>query len=369
MKIAFIKQKYVMFGGGEAYVAGLMSLCAKQGHDVHLIASDWQGEHENMQFHRVAINKFSRKTRVHSFSDSVKRCVDANNFDCTLSLERTLSQHIWRAGDGLYPTWLRRRALFDSWYKNIFNKYSLDQAAVVKMEERCVRATPHLIANSEMVKNDLLEAYPNLTSQIHVIHNGFDPERFSTLNRDRNRQRIRQQFSLPPEQALIGFVGSGWQRKGLPELMQALALLPDVKLLIAGRDDINRVEKIAHQLGVRERVILAGGVTDIAPLYQALDLTVLPTWFDSFGFVGLESIACGTPYITTQWAGSHEAIQSGVNGYVVSRPDATEELADAIRRGLQLNNATKIAGSISDWTFENNMNKTLDVISKAANDS
>ncbi len=368
MKIAFIKQKYVVFGGGESYVAGLMALCAKQGHDVHLIANHWQGEDESVQLHPVAINKFSRKTRVHSFADSVKRCVEANNFDCTLSLERTISQHIWRGGDGLYPMWLQRRALFEPWYKNLFNKYSFDQAAVLKMEERCVRATPHLIANSEMVKNDLLEAYPNLTSEIHVIHNGFDPVRFTTLNRDTNRQRIREQFSISPEQSLIGFVGSGWQRKGLPELMEAVALLPDVKLLVAGRDDINRLEKIANHFGVRDRVILAGGITDIASLYHALDLTVLPTWFDSFGFVGLESIACGTPYVTTLWAGSHEAIQPGINGYVISRPDATEELADAILRGLQLNNVTQIASSISDWTFENNLNKTLDVISKAASE-
>ena len=364
MKIAFIKQKYVEFGGGEAYVAGLMSLCAQQGHEVHLIASHWQGEDQNIEFHRVDINKLSRKTRVHSFADSVKRCVDANSFDCTFSLERTISQDIWRGGDGLYPTWLQRRRLFEPWYKNLFNKYSSDQAAVLTMEERCVTATEHLIANSEMVKNDLQEAYPNLTSEIHVIHNGFDPLRFSTLNRDINRRRLRQQFSIAPEQALIGFVGSGWLRKGLPELMQALALLPEVKLLVAGRDNIKKLEKMAYQYKVSDRVILAGGVTDVASLYQALDLTVLPTWFDSFGFVGLESIACGTPYVTTVWAGSHEAIQPGINGYVVSRPDATEELADAIRRGLWLNNVTLIANSVANWTFENNMKKTFKVISK-----
>lgn len=370
MKIAFIKQKYVDFGGGEGYLSGLMSLCAQQGHDVHLIATHWESNIDNsaIQFHPVSINKLTRATRVNSFAHSVKNCVDNNNFDCIFSSERTISQQVWRGGDGVYPAWLKRRTLFEPWHKSLFNKYSAGQRAVLTMEERCVRSTPYLIANSNMVRDDLLEAYPRLQSSIDVIHNGYDPLKFSLSGRKTNRLKIREQYNIDHNRPLIGFVGSNWLRKGLRPLLQALALLPEVMLIVAGRDNADRWQQLAKKIGVDQRVLFVGGITDVASLYHALDVSVLASWSDSFGFVGLESIACGTPYVTTLYAGSHECIQKGINGYTVARPDQTEELATAINDALMLKSTEAIAETIRDWTVANNMQKTLQVLTRAASE-
>ncbi len=364
MKIAFIKQKYVPCGGGEAYLAGIISACSSLGHDVHLISTEWESDNKDSSFifHLVRMNKRSRRSRVQSFAKSVECCVEQHDFECVFSLERTISQQVWRGGDCVYGMWLRRRALYEPWYKNLLNRLSPGQKSVVDMEEHCVRSTPHLIANSNLIKTDLLEMYPDLKSEIHVIHNGFDPGRFSLEERDENRLRVREEQDL--HGSVICFVASGWRRKGLLELLKAMQRVPDAVLLVAGRDRPDAWKKMANSFGVGNRVHFVGIIKDVGALYHAADVTVLPSWYDSFGFIGLESMACGTPYVATRWAGSHEIIEEGVNGYVVSRPDSIDELATALRKALILPAGSPVANTVAHLTVEENMRKTIAVIER-----
>ncbi len=365
MKIAFVKQKYVSCGGGEIYLMGLMQACSSNGHEVHLIAAEWDDAHRPsfIIFHQVHMSKVSRSTRVRSFSAAVSLCVEENNFDCVFSSERTVSQQVWRGGDGIYQEWLQRRTLFEPWYKNIFNRISAGQKAVLRMEKECVYSTPHLIANSNMVKKDLQKTYPGLKSEIHVIHNGFDPQRFSLEGRDSNRITVREELNL--HGPIICYVASGWKRKALAKLLEAMQQVPDASMVVAGRDRPDAWRVIAKSFGVENRVHFIGPVKDIAALYHASDVAVLPSWFDSFGFVGLESMACGTPYVTTRWAGSSEIVEAGVNGYVVSRPDAINELGEALNKALLLPAGISVANTVAHLTVEENMRKTLAVIEKA----
>ncbi len=365
MKIAFIKQKYVSCGGGEIYLMGLMQACSNNGHEVHLIAAEWEDAHRPsfIIFHQVHMSKVSRSTRVRSFSAAVSQCVEENNFDCVFSLERTISQNVWRGGDCVYGMWLKRRALFEPRYKNLFNQFSAGQRSVIRMEKLCIHSTPHLIANSNLIKTDLLEMYPDLKSDIHMIHNGYDPTFFSMEGRDENRSRVRQELML--KGPVICFVASGWRRKGLLELLKAIQRIPDAVLLVAGRDRPAAWKKIVHALRIEKQVHFLGTIKDVGALYHASDVTVLPSWYDSFGFTGLESMACGTPYVATRWAGSHEIIKEGINGYVVSRPDSIDELSEALRKALILPIGKPVSRTVSHLTVEENMRKTLAVIEKA----
>ena len=104
---------------------------------------------------------------------------------------------------------------------------------------------------------------------------------------------------------------------------------------------------------------------DIQRLYHAVDATMLPSWYDSFGFVTLESLACGTPAVVSRFAGSHELIRPELNGMVVSRPDAIEEMRSAIDAVLRLETGAAIAASVAGYTLANNVQKTLAVIARA----
>ncbi len=366
MKIAFVKQKYVPFGGGENYLAGLLDSCAEKGHEVHIITTEWQNlQKYPFKVHSAHICKRSRRSRVKSFASSVSNIVRENSFDVVFSLERTISQDIWRAGDCVYLKWLKQRDLFDPFLYRLLNKLSPGQRAVVEAEKKCVDSTSYIIANSEMIRNDLQEVYGDIKAQISVIYNGYDPSSFSLIDREKNRSDIRKEFNLSDSDKVILFAASGWRRKGLYELIQALPPSKEVKLLVIGRDDPKRWRKIARNIGVEKQVIFTKPRKDIEKFYHAVDLTTLPSWYDSFGFVVLESMACGTPVVVSRFAGSHELVQKNLNGVVVSRPDRIDELKEALLSGFKITACNEIASSVSSYTLEQNVKKTLDVIERA----
>ncbi len=107
----------------------------------------------------------------------------------------------------------------------------------------------------------------------------------------------------------------------------------DVVYLIAGEgDDAPRLESLARQQGVTDRVRFLGRVPpkDLPDLYRAADLFVLPSTNEGFGIVYLEAMACGTPALGLAAGGAGDALGDGSLGTAVAEPD----LAAAIDRIL-----------------------------------
>jgi len=371
VKIAFIKQKQVAFGGGEGYVCRLMKGCAERGHDVYLITASWteDGFDFPVTVHTVSINRWSRRTKLFSFSKSVQQCVESEGFDCVFSLERTESQQIWRAGEGVHKVWLEHRAEFEPSWKTWFNAHNSGHRAYFEMEERCVRSTPHIIANSSMVKGYLERVYPELESEISVIHNGCDLSEFSVGERENDRKEVCRTHTLDETRPIIIFPGSGWVRKGLDPALRVLCELSDATLLVIGRDKPEKWRKRAAYLGVVDRVIFIPPTNDIVRYYRAADVALLPTWSDPFSNISLEALACGTPLVTTEYNGGCEVVKPGENGFVAKNPADIESMVLGVKNLFTMRNdphrAKRISESVSNCSLERNLIETLKVIEKA----
>ncbi|HNS81664.1 MAG TPA: glycosyltransferase family 4 protein [Kiritimatiellia bacterium] len=368
MKIAFVKQKYVPFGGGELYLERLAGACRDRGDEVHLITAAWPGNRVSaFTVHPVPVRNWSHASVARSFSHNLKEIIRSVGFDVVFSLDRTEQQHIWRAGEGAHPVWLDRRGEFEPAWKVRLARLSSRQRTLLKLERRCVSRTPVIIANSQMVKNDLENCYDLSGKRVEIIHNGVDFSRFSPDGREEARTQVRSRLQVNPAVPLLLFAGSGFRRKGLPELMRALRGVPDAVLLVIGRDKSAPWIRLAASLGVSGRVRFLAPSESLPELYRAADVTVFPTWFDSFGFVGLESMACGTPLVTTPFAGVSELVREGVNGAVIARPDAADELAAAIQDQVSRKDRSRaIADSVREYSLENNIRRTLAVIDDTA---
>ena len=115
--------------------------------------------------------------------------------------------------------------------------------------------------------------------------------------------------------------------KGLDLLVQAMSMLNDLDdtrlVIVGGRperdDELNRLESIAAELGVADKTTFAGAVkqTELPAYYSAADVFVMPSYYESFGLVALEAMACGTPVIAARVGGLKSFITSGETGYLV----------------------------------------------------
>jgi UDP-glucose:(heptosyl)LPS alpha-1,3-glucosyltransferase len=203
--------------------------------------------------------------------------------------------------------------------------------ALLSLERELFLKTPRIIANSEMVKRQIMEYYAVPQQKITVIYNGVDLERFRPVNAGQ-KATLRKKLGLPEDSVLALYVGSGFKRKGVPQILRAMAELKrsgtsDVLFVAAGKDRIAKYEKCAADLGIANRVMFLGPRQDIADIYAASDFFVLPTLYDPFSNATLEALASGLPVITSRHNGVAELIENGVQGYVIERLTDPDELA------------------------------------------
>jgi D-inositol-3-phosphate glycosyltransferase len=205
---------------------------------------------------------------------------------------------------------------------------------VLQLADRIVAATPAELAQLQW----LYEANPR---KIAVIPPGVDISRFYPISKDEAKEVI----GVPPCEDMLLFVGRIEPLKGLDTLIQAIAQMRKrdvyVCLAVIGGDpdtspeaqsaEMARVQVLREQAGVADLITFLGkrGQDTLPYYYSAADVVVVPSYYESFGMVALEAMACGTPVVASQVGGLAFLVQDGVTGFTVP-VDEPEALADKL---------------------------------------
>ncbi len=326
MKLALVRQKYTPFGGAERFVERALGALRSQGTDVTIIARDWVGQDGSGV---LRCNPFflGRTWRDAGFARCVGRIIDEGRFDLVQSHERIPGCHIFRAGDGVHATWLALRDQARGGTARLatalspWHRYTLAAEAAMFGHPN-LRA---VICNSRLVRDDIARRFGVAEDKLHVIYNGVDLDHFHPGLRQEHRRALRTSLGIADATPVVLFVGSGFERKGIPTLLQALACMArrDAVLLVVGRDSHQRaMAALADRLGVAGRVRFLGGRPDVRPYYGAADCFALPTLYDPMPNAALEALACGLPVVTSSTSGAAELIEPGVNGQICAATDA-----------------------------------------------
>ncbi|MCW2767993.1 MAG: hypothetical protein JWO11_3952 [Nocardioides sp.] len=222
-------------------------------------------------------------------------------------------------------------------------------------ERRLCRDVDHVVAtcSDEIAELRALGLSPPRAS---IIPCGVDTDLF--------RPDERRDPEGPPRLLVIGRLVT---RKGIGNTIEALAQLPDVELVIAGgpRADaldadptVARLRSLASRLGVEDRVRLVGGVAraEVPALIRDSDVVVAVPWYEPFGIVPLEGMACGRPVVGTAVGGLLDTVVPGETGEFVPprRPDRLActlraLLDDPGRRAAYGRAARQRAVRLYDW--------------------
>ena len=188
---------------------------------------------------------------------------------------------------------------------------------------------------SELVRAELAELYPACAERLFVVPNGVDLERFHPDRRAREGAALRRALGCDDATPLLAFLGRDPRLKGLPALLAALAGLTELPwhLIVAGPRHAGRWRSRAVRLGLAERVAVEEHLAS-EDLLAAADLTCVPTWRDTASLVVLESLASGTPVVTTARAGESALIDRPDRGAVLAAPGDEDALRAALRRQL-----------------------------------
>lgn len=350
MKIAIIRQRYNPYGGAERFVERALGALVADGAAVSLITRNWDGAPGD-GFRQITCDPpysrlfGGRAARDRSFARAVQAEMATGAYDITQSHERIPGCMIFRAGDGVHAAWLDHRAPILGPVQRLaqrlspYHRYALGA-------ERAMFAHPALravICNSQMVADEIAHYYGVDRSRLHVIYNGVDTADFQPGLAGRHRAATRRQLGIPESAPLLLYVGSGFERKGVPQLLRAFAALPDdgAHLVVVGADrKLKATRAAAARLGIATRTHFTGPVKDVRPYYGAADGFVLPTLYDPCPNAALEALACGLPMVTGIHCGAREWVVEGENGWVVDPLDIA-----ALAEGLAT--LKELAGSVS----------------------
>lgn len=205
-----------------------------------------------------------------------------------------------------------------------------------------------VVANSPKTAADLI-ARGVEPARVSVVPFGVDAARFRPP-RPGERAEARARFGIDDDAFVVAFVGAHGPRKGLPELLDAIAGA-DEWVLAAGEHRGGEWARAARRRGVA--AVMPGKLADVRPVYWAADALVFPSRYDAFGMAVLEAMACGLPVMVSNAAGSHEIVRDAglILPEVSARAirDALDAMRADPRRRIRMGRAARAIAERRTW--------------------
>ena len=272
------------------------------------------------------------------------------------SLDRITCPDIYRAGDGVHKVFLTIEKK---------SKTNLLHPIYIFLEKKCFNRAKHIIANSQMVKNDIISTYKIAPEKISVIHNGVSTKEF---NYQKSFDKLSKEFSINKNQKILLYVGSGFKRKGVKEFLNIISQLKDldIKAFVVGKEkNIEYYQQLSKELDIDRQVIFTGAREDVDDFYTISDIFLFPTHYEPFSNVILEAMSFKNAVFTTKQNGASEVLDDYFTMDSPNDSQVISKINDLLQDQVKLENIKKQNRMKSKrLSIEINLEKTLEVINE-----
>lgn len=232
------------------------------------------------------------------------------------------------------------------------------------IENHAYNTADGVIAVSQQMKTDVIEAYGITPDKVTVIHNGIDPEFYSpTFDND-----LLLEYGINPDIPFVLFVGRITRQKGISQLISAAKHFNKncQVVLCAGAPDTPEIAKETEELiaglkSTREGVIL---ISEMLPrekvkvLYSHARVFACPSLYEPFGIINLEALSCETPVVGSAVGGIPEILTEGETGYLIElEPISRTDFNPKSPEEFQKNFASKVNLLLEDENRAKQMGK------------
>ncbi len=230
----------------------------------------------------------------------------------------------------------------------------------LEMERRLIKQADCIIASTAEERLQMIRHCGATPGQVQVIPCGIDLKLF----KPRDRQQARAKLGIGYHEPVILFVGRLDPFKGPDVLLRSTAMMQTKAQIVivggksASDKDIQFLKELAVQLKISKRVhfIEAQPQHKLPPIYSAADVTVIPSYHESFGLAAVESLACGTPVVATRAGGLKTIVHNNITGYLVPRcPGFFAERLDILLQNPDILKKLRVAArpSILQYSWSN----------------
>jgi glycosyltransferase involved in cell wall biosynthesis len=196
-----------------------------------------------------------------------------------------------------------------------------------------VRKAERIIAVSESTKRDIVEHFAIKPEKIDVVYEGTDRE-FRCLDDIDSLSLLREKYGL--RRPFLFYTGVWRDHKNLVGLVRAFRVLRkkyglDIDLVLGGKEDpyYPEVRRTWEELGLADHIKPVGFIDqeELTLFYNAAEVVVIPSFYEGFGLIGLEAMACGTPVVSSDRTSLPEILGDAA---VYFNPESPEDMAAKI---------------------------------------
>ena len=342
-KIYFIRSNKTKLGGAEKYLYRLSKALTKENIE-HQIVNSFFPKFLPSWLRAILFNIQVSLTKRDKFY---------------FSLDRITCPDIYRAGDGVHKAFL-----------SIENKSRLNllHPVYLYLERHCLNNAQFIIANSNMVKKQIIDTYNINSNKIEVIYNGISLKK---IDYQKSYNKLSKEFSLSNNQSILLFVGSGFKRKGLIEFLQIISKLKtkDIKAFIVGKDkNIKYYQNLSKKLNIDSQVVFTGPRNNVNDFYTISDIFLFPTHYEPFGNVILEAMNLRNVVFTTKHCGGSELLDSE---FIMQNPDdisVVQKIDNLLENSDKLEMIQeKNRFKSTQFSIEKNLSRTIKIIDENIN--
>lgn len=196
-------------------------------------------------------------------------------------------------------------------FMQFYNRTALNRFFV----QMTLNLVDRILVLSRSIKNDIENCTKN--QNIKILYNPISPDMFSFSSNKKQKQ----------QESVVLFMGRLGKRKGIYDLLEAIPLVvrecKEVKFILCGDGELENVQCICHKKKIGNNVEIAGWVVgkDKVAYFKRGDIYVLPTYHEALPLSILEAMAVGLPVVSTPVAGIPDAVEDGVNGFLIEPGD------------------------------------------------
>jgi N-acetyl-alpha-D-glucosaminyl L-malate synthase BshA len=333
MKIGIVC--YPTFGGSGVLATELGIGLARKGHQVHFITYRQpvrllQHFQENIYYHEVSGADYPLFEYPPYDSALASKMVDVVKYE---NLELL---HVHYAIPHAMVAYITKKILLTEgrYVPVITTLHGTDITLVgsnrsfAPVVEFSINKSDGVTAVSNSLKNDTLELF-NITTEIKVIHNFIDFERFKKINKDHFKKII-----APNDEKIIVHTSNFRKIKRVDDVIHIFKKIyqeiPSKLLLIGDGPERQYLEELCRQIGLCHEIRFLGKQDAVEELLAIADLFVMPSGHESFGLAALEAMACEVPVISSNVGGLPEINIHGVTGFLSAVGDADDMARNAI---------------------------------------
>jgi UDP-glucose:(heptosyl)LPS alpha-1,3-glucosyltransferase len=333
MKFAFCIFKYYPYGGLEKSFLNILREAIIRGHNVTIYTRQWQGDvPAGAKVEIISASGLSNHAKCKNFANKLTHVLAAEEYNLVVGFNRMPGLDLYYCGD---VSFMAKSAANHSALYRLSSRYRIFSQFEKSVFSRDSKT--HILTIADLAQREYQAIHHTADQRFHAVPAGIDRSGIDDSMAKVDELNVRQHLGVAGDDFVLLMIGSDYQRKGVERSLRAVAAMENrrqLKLVIIGKGDTEKYQRLAAALTITEQVVFLGPREDRFDYLAAADVVLHPALSETAGNVILEGLIAGKPVIVTASCGFASHVERADAGCIIPMPYQQIDFNDRLEQAL-----------------------------------